>query len=217
MWCGLRPWPGPGRPTRHRPAGCVRWPRCAGARPARMTAPGVKRPGRPLPRHGQSVPLTRRSTSFTSCTPMGAMVFARYATASTVQRETFRHPVCPSIEWRSGRSSRPIMLRRHASSRDRGGIFGGVSWYVVAGGDPCSMRQIPARLVRSHRDQGWRTRLRDRQTRPGCLDARLGNLGADAVAPQCPGPRCQPSMLRSCVTGLMPPGRACSPGSEGES
>src|SRR5215472_1959412 len=32
--------------------------------------------------------LTRLSTSFTSCTPMGGILLARYATASTGQRDT---------------------------------------------------------------------------------------------------------------------------------
>src|SRR5215470_18333511 len=38
----------------------------------------------------RSVPLTRRGTSFTSCTPTGAIRFAWYATASTGQRDASR-------------------------------------------------------------------------------------------------------------------------------
>src|SRR5215472_529439 len=55
-----------------------------------MTAPGVKWPGRRPPLAGQPVPLGKCSTSFTSCTPMGAMPFAQSATASTGQRDARR-------------------------------------------------------------------------------------------------------------------------------
>src|SRR5215831_4419033 len=53
-----------------------------------MTAPGVQCPGRQLTRAGQPMPPTRLSTSSTSCTPMGAILVARYATAGTGQPDT---------------------------------------------------------------------------------------------------------------------------------
>ena len=55
--------------------------------PAGMTALGAKWPGRQLTRAGAPMPSTKLSTSSTSFTLMGAILRARYATASTGQRD----------------------------------------------------------------------------------------------------------------------------------
>ena len=70
--------------------------RAAARRPEPRWAPGgesapiaVRTPGSPA---GRPVPLSRCRTYFTSCTPMGAMLLARSATASTGRRNASSEP-----------------------------------------------------------------------------------------------------------------------------
>jgi len=78
-----------------------------------FAAPGPARdgrrkwPGRPLTRAGQPLPLTRRSTSFTSCTPMGAILLARYTTTSTGQRDTSHQRALTAIRANPARLTAP--------------------------------------------------------------------------------------------------------------